>query len=229
MNYDKTLLDKIYRLYASEKIGYCSLCNQCKIESLKKGKQLINGPVPAYHIGKDYDLSEKRLLIVGMVAYGWQDIISDFNQVWSQVFADNQNTINELQKSVEERVQEIFYKGESKYFSFIKYALTEIYGDIDKAYNSVAITNFVHCNTGSIRDDLPQVARNYCIDIKNNGFIHKEIELLKPTHILGLSKNWNYLRFMTSSNWKFKSIKHPSAPGRSKIEFHKEIEQFLYE
>ena len=224
MNFNKELSDKIYQMYYAEKIGNNSMCKICKKNAVAKGKELNNGPVPIFHVGKDFDNSNKKLLLIGRVAYGWS---GELNHLWKKTFEENDKYLYDIQSVVENRSKELFYEGITKYFKFIKYALTEIYGNIDNAFNNIAITNYVHCNTGSKRDDIPQIVRNYCSNKELNGFIHKEIEILKPTHIIILTKEWKYLRYTINQKWNIKPIEHPSSPGRIKTEFRNDILEFL--
>jgi len=224
MNYNKKLSDEIFKMYYAEKIGKNSLCIECRKNAIEKHKELTNGPVPIFHVGKNFENNDKKLLLIGRVAYGWKD---ELNPLWEKTFQENEKHLYDIQTTVENRSKQLFSEGITKYFEFIKNTLTEIYGNIDTAFDNVALTNYVHCNTGSVSDNIPQIVRNYCSNKDLNGFIHKEIEILKPTHILVLTKDWKYLRYAFDKKWNVKAIKHPSSPGRSKIEFKSDILDFL--
>ncbi len=231
INYDHELLDKVYDMYRKERIGYNKICEQCRNIAENKGKKLKNGPVPIYHIGKDYRKNNIRLLVIGTVADGWNDKISDFAKSWNDVFVGN--NINWMQDVIESRVKELFFEQDIKFFRYLNYALTEWFGGSEIAFNNVAITNYVHCNMGIREDYLPQDVRNYCANIENNGFFVKEIEVIKPTHIIGLAKPsvTKYSDFLYKQldreKWNYINIEHPSSRGRSLNGFKNEVIEFL--
>lgn len=231
MNSNKELLDKVYDLYIKEKIGFNSICQECKSYSERQGFKLFNGPVPIFHIGKDFGLQKTNLLIVGKVAYGWDDKFNDFDEIWTKAINGDKKATEIIQETIENRVQELFFSRITTYFSFLEFALSNIFGSAEKAFRSVAITNFVHCNDGSIYDSLRQKVRYYCASLDANGFIHKEIEILRPSHILVLSNSIQrkYERYIENTNLNVKFIEHPSSPGRSKNDFTNEIKMFLKE
>jgi hypothetical protein len=70
MNYDDILLERIYEMYSSNRIGQNEICAKCKEYAQQKWFPLTNGPVPIFHIGKDFSKHNKKLLIIGKVAYG---------------------------------------------------------------------------------------------------------------------------------------------------------------
>lgn len=217
-------------MYFANHIGQNDICIKCKEYAKKKWKPLTNGPVPIFHVGKDYDKHEKKLLLIGKVAYGW----NDYTNLWSNCFSGKIESRDYLKNMIEERVEELFYQGITDYFSFIKKALTAIYGNIDEAYNRVAISNFVHCNDynekdKNLNDNLRQKNRYYCASKEANGFIHKEIEILKPSHIIVLTKTYQgkYERYIRNENLKIKFIEHPSSPGRTIKGFTDDIQSFI--
>lgn len=222
-NFDKEVLDKIYQMYIDEKFGYNEICMQCK-----KKVDLENGPVPIFHVGEKYRGSEKRIVFIGMVAYGWNSI--------SEIFDHNQIGIDKTQSYIENRIRELYFgeKEYSRYYSFINEVCTEIFGGTQNGFDHIAITNFVHCNTGEVKDTLPQSVRNYCAQYKEGepaGFIHKELEILDPTHIVVMSTDYKYTRFTDdfASTIKYLEVIHPSAPGRVKEDFKNKIKIFYNE
>ncbi len=229
MNYDNALLGKIYDMYFSNRIGQNNLCVECKEYAERKWFPLTNGPVPIFHVGKDFSKYEKKLLIVGKVAYGWDD----YTDLWNDCFSGNIESIEYLKNKIENRVKELFYEEDSEsktvYFSFLKKSLTEIYGSVDEAYNRVAITNLVHCNDGDVNDYLRQKVRDYCVSKNANGFIHKEIDILKPSHIIVLTKTiqGKYERYLKNEVLNLKFIEHPSSIGRTNKGFTNDIKSFI--
>ena len=67
-------LGDVYQMYIKDRIGECSVCQHCRHESSRKGLEHI-GPVPIFHVGENFASSPHRLLILGSVAYGWDDIL----------------------------------------------------------------------------------------------------------------------------------------------------------
>lgn len=225
MNYDNELLERIYEMYSANQFGKNQICTKCKEYAQQKWFPLTNGPVPIFHVGKDFSKHGKNLLIVGKVAYGWDD----YSDIWSSIFSGNQDNKTYLKNMIEERVEELFYKGITVYFSFLNQSLTEIYGNIDEAFNRIAITNFVHCNDGNVNDYLRQNNRYYCASNEANGFIHKEIEILNPSHILVLTNSiqGKYERYIRDENLNVKFIEHPSSRGRTISGFTEDIKSFI--
>lgn len=230
--YDKQLLNEIYQRYIEKQMRYNSICEKCKIFSKHHGKELVNGPVPIYHVGKDYIKQKRKLLIIGTVSYGWHEKEYNIIDVWPKILAGNEIKKSILQHQIEKRNFELFINRENPFYRFINSALTTLFKSSVNGWTKISLTNFIHCNLGpETEDELLQRVRNYCADIKFNGYIHEEIRILKPTHIIGLSK-WKhpryspYERFMDEYK-NFKAIVHPSKPGRSIEEFTKDIKDFL--
>ena len=227
------LINNIYDMYVQNGFGTNDICLKCRKLAKSKGKELINGPVPLFHVGKDFKHNNVRLLIVGMVAYGWSDIIPNAEQQWSTINKGDRQLKNNLMSKISERYKYIFFNENHRIIKYLRVALTNIYGNIDDAFDNVAITNYVHCNNskGETKDTIPQSIRGFCANISQNGFIHKEIEVLKPTHVLSITKQWKYNRFLyhNHDNFKFLSIAHPSSRGRSNASFEKDIRNFIKE
>lgn len=233
MNYNNDLLNKVYEMYSNMRFGYNEICLNCKNSAIKKNKELIQGPVPIFHIGENFGKQDKSLLFVGLVAYGWNSIIADHKLIWEKQSNDLIIT-DKIQKSVEDRFEDLYfnkqgyYKNEKpvKFINFIKAASSEIFGNDRTGYDNIAITNFVKCNTEEVNDNLPQQIRNFCCNINQNAFNLKEIEILKPTHIVVLTRVWKYTRFIHNLDYNIIQLDHPSRPGRVKEEFINEVVNF---
>lgn len=226
MNYDKKIVDKIYEMYYQEKIGHNSICLSCRSVAKVKHKELKQGPVPIFHVGKNYSDSDVKLVLIGRVAYGWNDIVKD---MWEQTFINNNNQIDAIKEAVERRVEELFFRPKNRIFIYLNYALSKAFGSSEMAFDNIALTNYVHCNNDSKKDTLPQNTRNLCINNELNGFIFKELEILKPTHVISLTPDWDYTKYMKNIKWNYKEIDHPSKPGRRKDGLADDIYNFLHE
>ncbi len=222
MNYDPQLLDNIYDMYITSQIGFNDICNKCREHSNKKNFPLKFGPVPIFHVGKDYGKQEKKLLFIGKVAYGWGEY--GLYERWGSAITGDQESKEYLKNTIEERVKELFINPINKYFKYLNNSLSEIYGSAQEAYDRIAITNFVHCNDGRVMDFLSQKTRDNCASKTKNGFIHKEIEILKPTHVFVLTKSLKkeYERYIRNEKLNIKILKHPSG-GISQKEFKEKI------
>ena len=88
----------------------------------------------------------------------------------------------------------------------------------------------MHCNNSSISDILPQKVRDYCADENENGFLSKEINILKPTHVVIMTSDWKYNRFTDHIDIA-KKFPHPAARAENlgKEGFAKAVKAFVME
>ncbi len=219
-------------MYAEEKINDNSNCFACKKSAIASNKELVNGPIPIFHIGKNFNIQTKKLLIIGLVAYGWKDIFPDFEKIW-HLIRNRDKEIHSIQNKIENRVEQLFTIGGIKYYDYLNYALKQVYGYSKTGFDSIALSNLVHCNNNldeDTTDSLPQSVREYCIGSDKLGLIYKEINILKPTHVLILTQQYKYTRYLDELPWdkiKYKEIDHPSSRGRVKEDFAYEILEFM--
>lgn len=230
-NFDKQVVDKIYQMYIDNKFGYNETCMQCKNKF-----DFENGPIPIFHVGEKYRSNEKRLAFIGLVAYGWNGTMPDQDKIWSEIFDYNQDRIDKTQLDIENRIRELYFlENENvRYLSFINEACTEIFGGIQNGFDNIALTNFVHCNSGEVKHSFPQSVINFCTRYQDGGsagYIHKELEILDPTHIVVLTTSSQYDKIYDdlAPSPKYLRIIHPSAPGRVKNDFIDEITNFYNE
>ena len=222
MSCNRETLKKIYQMYSDKQIGENDFCIKCKEIASKKNHKLTNGPVPIYHVGNKFEESPKRLLFIGYVAYGWRDIMDLGGNVC---------------ENIEKRVEDLFFhkqgigkEKDGRFWSYMREAVKELFGDSREGYRRIAISNFVRCNNGNIRDNILQKTADYCCSKQYNGFIHKEIEILQPTHLVILGNNNKYIRHLnkTFEKFKIKILNHPSASvkGNSKRHFVNQVINF---
>ncbi len=230
MSFNNVLLGKVYQMYIDERFGYNPICQDCKECAENNSKSLRNGPIPLFHVGKDFENAELRLMIVGKVAIGWGDIIPYFDLTWDKIFSGDLEEAENVQEVLSSRIWKLFNDNKNRYYGFIGSALTNFFGSKEHAFDRVALSNFVHCNDGEKYDNLPQKVRKSCADISANGFLHKEIEILNPTHILFLTGvNGDYQKYIDGYNLKAKNrtLTHPSARGLLKQGFSNDVCAFL--
>ena len=231
MNFNKQLSDEIFKMYLNEKIGFNDICKECKNAAKNANKELRFGPVPVFHIGKDYGENEKKLLIVGTVAYGWGEL----NGFWEKAFNDDIRAKEKIQSIVEQDFKHYFFNERKKaIFNYTRFALSLIFGSTQKAFDNIAMTNMVHCNPSkdSTNENLIQKTRNFCVNNEFNGFIHRELDILEPTHTVFLVKpsdsgKVKYLNYIKNTPWNYIAIEHPSSRRRTKEGFRLDIAEFL--
>ena len=217
-------------MYAEKEVGTNDICVECKRRAKKKGKELTNGPVPILHVGKNFDNNDKRLLFIGLVAYGWNDKLGNSKEnvkkTWEEIHKFNEEVIAKTYTNIEERFRQIFEEknGSIKVIRAIKQATSQIFGNSQRAYDNIAFTNFVHCNSDSVDDNLLQFVRRSCIDVKKLGLLFKEIEILNPTHVVVLTQTHKYVQFLPKPDYRLLQIKHPSRGNRD--EFIRKIKEF---
>jgi hypothetical protein len=206
-------------MYQDTLMGKNEICQKCKSTSESKGRPLINGPLPIYHVGKNFDKIEKRLLLVGALAYGWDKEIKEAESLKSS----EEDRFIKYHEVLHKRFREIWNNEESRYFKIIKKCCDRIFGNEENAFNNIAITNLVRCNTGSIRDLNFQNSRWSCISLNQNGFLAKEIEILKPTHVAIFSTQNKYTKTFKDYYEKYPKevveiweFEHPSYAGFDK-------------
>ncbi len=142
--YDLELSRKLYAHYIDNEIGYNEICKRCKSFSGSKGHVLKNGPIPIFHIGDMYNESKIRLLFLGTVAYGWNDLHNMYAES-KDIRANNlENTIG----SIENWILHLFQEHEMKFFSYIQDSLekNELFGT--DAVRMIALSNLIKCNMG---------------------------------------------------------------------------------
>lgn len=231
INYNQDLTDKVFQMYIENGIGKNKICALCKNHAARKRKNLTHGPVPIFHIGKDYPDSKKKILFVGKVAYGWNEI----NSIWDET---PELVKTKIPNIVEDRIKDLFFnerryhedERQYRFFSYMKKACEQVFGDERAGYNRICISNFVHCNNGAVRDNLPQAVRKSCASIEENGYLHKEIAILNPTHIIVLTNDSKYKRYVEGLyGSKILCLTHPSSStGNLGIHgFAKKVKEFV--
>jgi hypothetical protein len=213
------LTDLVYSQYISKQIGKNNNCIECRIcfEKLNKRK-LKNGPVPIYHIGNRFDQLDKRVLFLGLVAYGWADIYQDF-KMWDDIFNKNEQAIKETQEKMSIRIRDLYFTStarDSSFFYWLRRLTKGIYGNTEIAYDSIAISNFVKCNDASIRSPFKEETMSFCTSKENGGYIIDEINTINPTHIVVLSTQYEYYNsikhLISEKGIRIKNFYHPSYP-----------------
>ena len=211
-NYDEGLTSKVFDYYIKNNVGQNENCKNCRELSKRKGHHLINGPIPVFHIGKEYSISRIRLLFLGTVAYGWgkgelQDLFFDVNE---EIRATNKLETIEF---IEDRIEKLFFAlgNRMKFFTYLRESSINAFGD--EAYSKIAISNLLKCNSGEKRNHYLQKVFDFCVRPEYGGYLMKDIELLDPTHIVILSSSWKFCRYsnlLKEQNINVLCLPHPS-------------------
>ena len=170
-------------MYVKHSIGEGSVCQHCKLESCRKGLEHI-GPVPIFHVGEEFADSPHRLLIIGSVAYGWDDILL------SDKIAEPSEA---LMQRVEARFCQLLLNPQpaerkSKILGAFRAICNSIYGSIDQGYRKVAITNVIKCNAGNIRGGAPSHMGYYCAHSQAGLMVtRREIDALRARKIVSIA------------------------------------------
>jgi hypothetical protein len=176
-------LGDVYQMYTKDRIGECGVCQQCKHESSRKGLEHI-GPVPIFHIGENFAGSLHRLLILGSVAYGWDDVLL------GEKIADPSEA---LVQRVEARFHQLLLYPQPaerriKVLGAIRTICESIYGSVSQGYKEVAISNIIKCNAGNIRGAAPTHMAYYCAHSQAGLMVtRREIDALRPSKIVSIA------------------------------------------
>jgi hypothetical protein len=178
-----SVLGDVYQMYIKDRIGEGSVCQHCRRESSRKGLEHI-GPVPIFHVGENFAGSPHRLLILGSVAYGWDDILL------SDKIADPSEAV---MQRVETRFRQLILNPQpaerkSKVLGAIRAICDSIYGSVSQGYGEVAISNVIKCNAGNIRGGAPTHMAYYCAHSQAGLMVtRREIDALRPRKIVSIA------------------------------------------
>lgn len=206
------LLKKIYGMYVKDKIGTNEICLKCQNESKGKGLKHI-GPIPIFHVGDQFESDDRKILFIGSVPYGWDEIL-DNNSLSDQSQSEN------LIETVEKRIKELFLEPKGldkkiKLFGAIRAICKEIFDSVEEAYPRIAITNVIKCNAGNVRGGAPVHMKSFCANECHNLMVTKrEIEILNPQNIISLAGTGG--NAYVSSHWKINQeaillLPHPAS------------------
>ena len=230
-NYDLELSVKVYDYYINNEIGHNELCKKCKNLSETKGHLLINGPIPIFHIGKEYQKSKTKLLFLGTVAYGWEGELNDrFFKADKQARQKNKSETIDV---VETRIEELFFARRERMslFTYLRESSNFIFDN--DGYSKIAISNLLKCNSGAVRNHYPQKVFDYCIKSDFTGNLISDLELLTPTHIVLLSSDYRkygrYIEILKGMGIKTIMLPHPSSSvkGSSLQNWKQKIKDFI--
>ncbi len=230
-NYDLGLSLKVYDYYINSEIGHAKLCKKCKNLSETKGHSSINGPIPIFHIGKEYQKSKIKLLFLGSVAYGWDEVLNNrFFKADKQTRLKNKSEIIDI---VEKGIEKLFFADKKRmpYFTYMRESSNFIFDN--DGYSKIAISNLLKCNSGAVRNHYPQKVFDYCIKSDFTGNLISDLELLTPTHIVLSSSDYRkygrYIKIIKGMGIKTIMLPHPSSSvkGNSLQNWKQKIKDFI--
>jgi hypothetical protein len=171
---------RIFDMYDEEKIGcqineYCSCCKNSEV-ALK-----LAGPISFFHIGLNFENDQHKIVFVGKNT--WYDINGfkrDKVKIKGKCYANaTKNGLSSLKREKNTH---------SNYWGYIIDIIKELYGNVETGMENIACTNIIKCNTtgedGKADDKTPKEIRDSCVD---SGIFQKEIEIMKPKHIIFLT------------------------------------------
>lgn len=150
---------EIFDMYEEINIGRSDICSECRISTCDMCR-----PVSIWQVGDKYYDSEYRVLFVGKVA-------RDEPGIPYKSFMD-----------ATKRADELYTKKGWAYWNYTKAISSALYGEA--AWESIAFTNMVKCNNSVTVDRTNDFTKNCCLHI-----VKKEIEILKPKHIVFYTKD----------------------------------------
>lgn len=150
---------EIFNMYEEINIGKSEICRQCRSTTYDLCK-----PVSIWQVGDNYYDSQYRLLFVGKVARG-----------------EPGKQYNDFMDSTE-RADVLYNKKGWAYWNYTKAIASALYGE--NSWEKVAFTNMVKCNNSTTVDKTNEFTKNCCLHI-----VKKEIDILKPKHIIFYTKN----------------------------------------
>jgi hypothetical protein len=167
------LEEKVFAMYKDKQLWGNQHCLDCR-EAVDPGNEKMEGPVSIWHCGEHF-LSESdpyRILFVGKTAV---DCPSE-TQV-DGVF-DVTGWADEAIMGDNSRAQR------SAYWVYTRAIISNIYNnlDLDAAWERIAFTNLLKCNTSTTQDTSPGAMKDYCL--RKLGVFAAELRVLRPRTIV---------------------------------------------
>lgn len=170
------LENKIVEIYKNINLGKNEICVKCKNKNNK-----LNNPVGMWLIGANWEKNKTKVLFVGKNARGDGD--------------------NDIKNTFLETRDWLFNSGFA-FWSYTKEISKRIFND--KSCENISVTNMVKCNDSLTKDTTTEYMKNFCINELK--IIRKEIEIIKPTHIVFYT-DYKYDNYIFDEKGLFDSIK----------------------
>ena len=155
---------KLISLYDEIGLGTCDICKKCKTDN----PGLYSKAVGCWFVGNEFSNQAKRILFVGKNARG----------IPAHDYEENQNDKGFLEEF--RYTRDILWNKGWAYWSYTREICKELFGSL--GVEAVAFTNMIKCNGSDSIDTTTDSTKDYCIH--ELGVIKREIEVIKPTHII---------------------------------------------
>jgi len=152
---------QIFDIYDKINIGKSDTCQKCRSQNTD-----LSLPVSIWQVGDEYYDSEYKILFVGKVARGTP----------GEKYGDFMDATK--------RADELYQNVGWAYWNYTKAIANSLYGR--NAWEKIAFTNMVKCNSSDTIDTTTDTMRNLCLPI-----LKEEIKMLKPRNIVFYAKGYD--------------------------------------
>lgn len=152
---------QIFDIYDKINIGKSDTCQKCRSQNTD-----LSPPVSIWQVGDEYYDSEYKILFVGKVARGTP----------GEKYGDFMDATK--------RADELYQNVGWAYWNYTKAIANSLYGG--NAWERIAFTNMVKCNSSDTVDTTTDSMRNFCLHI-----LKEEIKKLKPKNIVFYTKGYD--------------------------------------
>jgi hypothetical protein len=182
----RQLLNQIYDMYAVIRLGCSDVCRECAALSFwkKSGVDARIGPVPIYHVGDNYAQTEKKIVFVGSVGYGWKNLIPQNEMCYGTLSLDDRKVI--MDKMAEAQEYLYYHACTISIYRALKEISIRLYGNVN-GFDNIAFLNLVHCNDGNTRNNLPIAIKHFCCGCQVGYYPFKRtLDILKPDIVVSM-------------------------------------------
>lgn len=152
---------QIFDIYDKINIGKSDTCQKCRSQNTD-----LSLPVSIWQVGDEYYDSKYRVLFVGKVARGTP----------GEKYGDFMDATK--------RADELYQNVGWAYWNYTKTIANSLYDT--NAWEKIAFTNMVKCNSSDTIDTTTDSMRNFCLSI-----LKEELEILKPKNIVFYTKGYD--------------------------------------
>lgn len=204
--HDTELERKIFEQYRKIKKEKKDVCKDCE-----KEKKLPNSkhPVSIFVVGKNFRNEKYKVMFVGKtVLGGWntdpKDSESSFVCAKTEGFLPFWSA-TDINQCIKEVCQKLWLEN-----------------DAGEIWNKIAFTNIVKCTTSEETDKTPATLKNNCI-LKAR-FFEKEVEVIKPTHIIFFtSRSYDKYIDKLDFGYRFKNVTNRTHKKEETIWWHRQF------
>lgn len=167
-------------MYEKERIGKNEYCRKCKREHGGK----LAGPFSFLHLGDKFETDPYKVLFVGKTT--WDSPEDKEKKMKDQIREGNDYEYVDISDGYENLEKPGDKTTGKVYFSFIQSTAKKLYDSKEDWIDRIAITNIYKCNVSGAKnspsDEHNKYIREICI--KDFQIFKKELEIMKPKHII---------------------------------------------